>query len=181
MKKILFVVGSLRGESFNRQMAVEAEKMIGGKAEVKWLDYSAVPMLNQDNEYPTPEAVAQLRKTVTESDAVWIFTPEYNGSYPGLLKNLLDWLSRPVKPMDYATPTCMAGKPVAISGAGGKAATAGCRAKLTELLTFIRANVLPVQTGVALPPESWSSNRLILTDADRQSLKSQVEEVLDID
>ena len=180
MKKILFIVGPLRGESFNRQMAVEAEKMLGGKAEVKWLDYGAVPMLNQDNEFPTPEAVVMLREAVAECGAVWIFTPEYNGSYPGHLKNLLDWLSRPVKPMDYATPTCIAGKAVAVSGAGGKAATAGCRAKLTELLAFIRANVLPVQTGVALPPESWSTNRLILTDADRQSLQAQADAILQI-
>ena len=180
MKKILFVVGSLRGESFNRQMAVEAKKMLGSRAEVMWLDYSAVPMLNQDNEFPTPEAVAKLREAVAESDAVWIFTPEYTGSYPGHLKHLLDGLSRPVTPMDYATPTCIAGKPVAVSGAGGKAATAGCRAKLTELLTFIRANVLPVQAGVALPPESWSTNRLILTDADRQSLQAQAGALLNV-
>ncbi|MBR1549853.1 MAG: NAD(P)H-dependent oxidoreductase [Bacteroidales bacterium] len=178
MKKILFVVGSLRGESFNRQMAVEAEKMLGGEADVRWLDYGAVPMLNQDNEFPTPEAVVRLREAVTESNAVWIFTPEYNGSYPGHLKNLLDWLSRPEKPMDYATPTSIVGKAVAISGAGGKAATAGCRAKLTEMLTFIRANVLPEQTGVALPPESWSTNRLILSDADRQSLQAQADALI---
>ena len=76
-------------------------------------------------------------------------------SYPGHLKNLLDWLSRPVKFMDYGTPTCINGKRVAISGAGGKAATADCRAKLTELLTFMKADVMEPQTGIALNVEAW--------------------------
>ena len=123
MKKILFIIGSLRTKSFNRQLANEAKNVIGNRAEVSELDYSALPLLSQDIEQPEPVVVAQIRKTVSDADAIWIFTPEYNLSYPGHLKNLLDWLSRPVIPMDYGTPTCINGKPVAISGAGGKAAT----------------------------------------------------------
>ena len=52
MKKILFIIGSLRKESFNRQLALEAEKMIGSQAEVTYLDYSDVPLINQDIEFP---------------------------------------------------------------------------------------------------------------------------------
>ncbi|MBR5918441.1 MAG: NAD(P)H-dependent oxidoreductase, partial [Prevotella sp.] len=137
-----------------------------------------LPLLSQDIEQPVPAAVARVRQAVGEADALWIFTPEYNGSYPSHLKNLLDWLSRPVKPMDYATPTCINGKRVAISGAGGKAATANCRAKLTELLTFIKADVLPEQTGIALSGEAWSTDILVLTDEQKTQLKKQVESVL---
>ena len=110
MKKILFIIGSLRAKSFNRQLANEAKTIIGQRAEVSELDYSDLPLLNQDIEQPEPAAVARIRKAVSEADALWIFTPEYNFSYPGHLKNLLDWLSRPVVPMDYATPTCINGK-----------------------------------------------------------------------
>lgn len=171
MKKILFVIGSLRVKSFNRQLANMAKETIGNRAEVVELDYSDLPLLNQDIEQPEPVAVARIRKTVSEADALWIFTPEYNFSYPSHLKNLLDWLSRPVIPMDYVTPTCINGKRVAISGAGGKAATANCRAKLAELLAFIKADVLSEQVGVAVPAEAWSTDVLTLNDEQIAQLK----------
>ena len=173
MKRILFIIGSLRAKSFNRQLAMMAKEIIGDRAEVSELDYSDLPLLNQDIEQPEPAAVARIRKAVSEADALWIFTPEYNSSYPGHVKNLLDWLSRPVIPMDYATPTCINGKRVAISGAGGKAATANCRAKLTELLTFIKADVLAEQTGIALSAEAWGTDVLNLTDEQKAQLSAQ--------
>jgi NAD(P)H-dependent FMN reductase len=178
MKKILFIIGSLRAKSFNRQVANEAKNIIGNRAEVSELDYSDLPLLNQDIEQPEPAAVARIRKIVSEADAIWIFTPEYNLSYPGHLKNLLDWLSRPVIPMDYGTPTCINGKRVAISGAGGKAATASSRAKLTELLTFIKAEVIPEQIGIAVPAEAWGTDELILTDEQKAELKSLADKLI---
>ena len=178
MKKILFIIGSLRSKSFNRQLAMMAKEIIGNRAEVSELDYGDMPLLNQDIEQPEPAAVARIRKMVKEADALWIFTPEYNFSYPGHLKNLLDWLSRPVVPLDYGTPTCINGKCVAISGAGGKAATANCRAKLTELLTFIKADVLKVQTGISVPPEAWGTDVLTLTDEQKAQLSAQVDALI---
>ena len=175
MKKILFIIGSLRTKSFNRQLAMMAKEIIGNRAEVYELEYSDLPLLNQDIEQPEPAAVARIRRTVSEADALWIFTPEYNSSYPGHLKNLLDWLSRPVIPLDYGTPTCINGKRVAVSGAGGKAATANCRAKLTELLTFIKADVLAEQTGIAVPAKAWGTDVLTLTDEQKEQLSAQAD------
>ena len=80
--------------------------------------------------------------------------------------------------MDYATPTCINGKRVALSGAGGKAATANCRAKLTELLTFIKADVLAEQTGIAVPAEAWGTDVLVLTQEQKEQLKSQANALL---
>ena len=178
MKSILFIIGSLRTKSFNRQVANVAREIIGDRAEVQELDFSDLPLLSQDIEQPEPEAVARIRKAVSEADGLWIFTPEYNMSYPGHLKNLLDWLSRPVKPMDYATPTCINGKRVAISGAGGKAATASCRAKLTELLTFMKADVLPEQVGIAVPAEAWGTDVLVLTEEQKTALKNLADQLI---
>ena len=178
MKKILFIIGSLRAKSFNRQVANVVKEMIGNSAEVKELDYSDLPLLNQDIEQPEPAAVARIRKTIAEADGLWIFTPEYNMSYPGHLKNLLDWMSRPVKPLDYGTPTCINGKRVAISGAGGKAATASCRAKLTELLTFMKADVLPEQVGIAVPAEAWGTDVLVLTEEQKVKLKAVADKLI---
>ena len=178
MKKILFIIGSLRAKSFNRQLAMMAKEIIGNRAEVSELDFSDLPLLNQDIEQPEPTAVARIRKAVSEAYALWIFTPEYNSSYPGPLKNLLDWLSRPVIPLDHGTPTCINGKRVAISGAGGKAATANCRAKLTELLTFIKADVLTEQTGIAVPAEAWVTDVLALTDEQKAQLSAQADALI---
>ena len=100
-------------------------------------------------------------------------------SYPGHLKNLLDWLSRPVKPMDYGTPTCINGKRVAISRAGGKAATADCRAKLTELLTFMKAEVIKEQVGIAVPAEAWGTDVLVLTDEQKVQLKALADRLIE--
>ena len=176
MKNILFIVGSLRKGSFNRQLALEAEKYLAGRANVSYLDYTNLPLLNQDLEASTPEPVSRLRDTVANADGIWIFTPEYNASYPGHLKNLLDWLSRPVIPNDYATPTVINGKKVALSGAGGQMATGKCREKLTELLTFIKADVMAEpQTGVTLNAEAWTEGRMILSDEQLAALKAQAE------
>ena len=164
MKKILFIIGSLRKESFNRQLALEAEKIIGSQAEVTYLDYSDVPLINQDIEFPEPET--------------WVFTPEYNFSYPGHVKNLFDWLSRPLVAGDYETPTVINGKKVALTGAGGKMATAKCREKLTELLTFLKADVMEQQTGIVLNLEAWTEGRMILTEEQISSLKAQAEAFL---
>ncbi|MGN1219778.1 MAG: NADPH-dependent FMN reductase, partial [Candidatus Cryptobacteroides sp.] len=58
----------------------------------EYLDYSALPMMDQDIEFPAPDEVSKVREKVAEADALWIFSPEYNYSYPGHLKNLIDWL-----------------------------------------------------------------------------------------
>ena len=97
MKKILFIIGSLRKQSFNREISEMVKDLLKGKAEVTELDYSQVPFINQDDEYPAPQAVADARKAVAEADGVWIFSPEYNYSYPGhVLTTLLTVLKADV-------------------------------------------------------------------------------------
>ena len=182
MKTILFIIGSLRKGSFNRKLAEEAERMLDGRAKVEYLDYSDVPLMNQDFEFPAPEAVRKVREKVAEADALWIFSPEYNYSYPGHLKNLIDWLSRPLVAGDRQTPLAINGKKVALSGAGGASATARCREKLTELLTlpFIKAEVMTEpQTGIQLNREAWTEGRMILTEEQTALLKSQVDAFID--
>lgn len=92
-----------------------------------------------------PAAGAAARKAVVEADGVWIFSPEYNYSYPGVLKNLLDWLSRPLEPSP------------AESAAASQSVGAGTLAKLNEVLGFGKTELLPTdkQVGVALAPEAW--------------------------
>ena len=79
----------LRKNSFNRQLAQEIEKLINDRAEVSYLSFSDLPYMNQDIEFPAPKEVERVRREVESADGVWFITPEYNSSYPGLLKNLL--------------------------------------------------------------------------------------------
>ena len=175
MKKLLFIIGSNRQASFNRQLAQVVEEMIAGDVEVDYLDYRKVPFINQDEEFPTPDIIADVREAVINADGLWIFTPEYNGSYPGLLKNLIDWLSRPYKPGAYSEGTAIANKPVAISGVGGRYATLGAREKLYDLLKAVNAKPLDKHVGIIVNPEAWGNNQLIISDDDKQRLKSQAD------
>ena len=64
MKKVLLIVGSLRKESFNLQLAKQAAEMLKDKAQVSILHYADLPFMNQDMEFPTPESVARVRQEV---------------------------------------------------------------------------------------------------------------------
>ena len=93
MKRILMIVGSMRKESFNKKLALLAKELISDRAEVSFLEYKDIPPMNQDIEYPAPEEIERVRREVKSADGIWFMTAEYNYSYPGVLKNLLDWLS----------------------------------------------------------------------------------------
>lgn len=179
MKKVLFIVGSLRKNSFNLRLARAAASELSGKADVSFLRYDDLPPINQDTEFPAPEAVASVRQEVMSSDGIWIFTPEYNFSYPGHLKNLIDWLSRPLKPGDFSGPTAIAGKKACVSGVGGKGATAHGREKLSELLAFVKADLMDApQLGVPLGIEAFTTDEFALSDAQKAALRQQAEAFL---
>lgn len=138
--KILAIVGSLRKGSFNRQLALAAQAEVGERADMTLLDYADVPLLNQDWEYPAPEPVRRVREAVKEADGLWFFTPEYNHSFPGVLKNLLDWLSRPVSETEKQV---LSRKPAAISGiTPGIAGTIPAQDQLVMLLSLLNVRVM---------------------------------------
>ena len=179
MKKVCIIVGSVRKDSFNFQLAKKVEELISSKVEVFYLDYKNVPLINQDIEFPTPESIVAIRKQVQQADAIWICSPEYNGFFPGILKNLLDWLSRPLKPNDFSSGTAVMGKKVTICGAGGKFATAGMRKNLKELLEFIKMTVIAGEgTGIAVNPDAFATNKVVFTQEQLDLLSKQAEQFL---
>jgi NAD(P)H-dependent FMN reductase len=111
--RIVALVGSLRAGSHNRQLAEAAVKLAPEGAEVAILDGLAdIPFYNEDIdvEGSVPAAATALREAVAAADAVILFSPEYNGTIPAVLKNAIDWLSRP-----YGAGA-LTGKPVAVIG-----------------------------------------------------------------
>ena len=178
--KILMVVGSLRKGSFNRQLANVIAGILGEHAEVSFLEYSDLPMMNQDLEYPVPEVVQRIRSDVLDADGLWIITPEYNHSYPGVLKNLVDWLSRPVDPLDRRSSSAIRGRKVAISSVAGNSSGSFCRERLSELLTTIGADPMEdPQTGFTLDADAFTSDILTLKLEDLDRLKVQADAFLD--
>ena len=140
--KIVAIVGSLRKESYNRQLALAAKEVIGERADFELLEYQDVPLFNQDIEYPAPDAVKRVREKVKSVDGIWFFTPEYNHFFPGVLKNLIDWLSRPISD---EVPQVLTGKPAAISGISpGMSGTGIAQDHLVTLIGFLNMNVMNV-------------------------------------
>ena len=138
--KIIAIVGSLRQDSYNRQLAMEAGKILGNQAEFELLDYSDVPLMNQDIEYPAPDAVRRVRGIVQSADGIWFFSPEYNHFFPGVLKNLIDWLSRPISDSEGQV---LKAKPAALSGISlGPSGTGIAQDHLVTLISFLDMKVM---------------------------------------
>jgi chromate reductase len=147
-KNILAIVGSLRANSFNAQVASAAQNYIGDSADFGILNWSDVPLMNQDIEFPAPEAVKRVREAVKAADGVWFFTPEYNHAVPGPLKNLVDWLSRPISKTE---DDVLGGKPVTVSGIGaGPYGAIRAVDDLAALLNYLDMDVMN-QPRTAIP------------------------------
>ena len=174
MQRVLFIIGSIRKWSFNKELAHTAAALLHGKAEVRHIDYSQIPYMNQDIEFPTPEIIARIREDVFGADGIWIFSPEYNHSYPGVLKNLLDWLSRPLTPNGSQNESPLVSKPVTISTVTYIGRGAGCRTKLVSLLETLRMDVMSVPlTSVYISSTSLATNQLLLSKDDLLHLTIQ--------
>ena len=111
MVKILGIAGSLRQNSYNRAALGAASKLLPAGAQLDTFDLSGIPMFDQDDKGKLPDTVAALKSRIRQADALLFVTPEYNYSISGVLKNAIDWGSRP-----YGDNAWF-GKPAAIMGA----------------------------------------------------------------
>ncbi|MBF0579863.1 NAD(P)H-dependent oxidoreductase [Erysipelotrichaceae bacterium RD49] len=171
--KILLVSGSLREKSFNTQLMHMAQNALADLAEVRILDWSDLPLFNQDDEKPVLPAVDKCRDAFLWADGVWFFTPEYNQMIPGPLKNMLDWMSRPLDPA-AGIRSALTGRYAAISGAAGRMAAQSARSLLARLLTFCQMKVYDEQVGVGATPaemktSEFSDPQAIQKDIDHQA------------
>lgn len=141
--KVAVLVGSLRQDSINQKLSHVLEKLAEGKLSFDFLSIGDLPFYNEDLWNDPPAAVLKMKEQVTNADAVLVIAPEYNRSYPGLVKNAFDWGSRP-----YGK-SCWSGKPAAITGtSGGAIGTAVGQAHL-------RLDVLNLATVVMHAPEAY--------------------------
>ncbi len=171
---ILGLCGSLRRDSHNTQLLRAAGELL--PTGVKLVSYDGIreiPHYDADLPHnPAPEPVERLRAAVREADGVLV-SPEYNRSIPGVLKNALDWLSRPL------ADSPLRGKPVAvIGGSTGSFGAVWGQAETRKVLAAIGAQVLDRELPVPNIDEQFDPDGRLLNEALAQSLAETLNELL---
>ena len=134
---ILGIAGSLRKDSFNRAALRAAQQLVPENAEISIFDINGIPLFNADEENPLPSRVAEFKSKIRAADAILFVTPEYNYSVPGVLKNAIDWGSRPYGDNSWEH------KPVGIMGAS-PSMLGSARAHYHLRQTFVFLNMHPL-------------------------------------
>ena len=183
--KILVFGGSLRTDSYNKKLARVAAGYLGeAGADVTFIDLRDYPMPVYDGDLEAaqglPEAAKKLKKLFIKNQGFLIVSPEYNSSVPGMLKNVIDWVSRPAS-RDEPTLACFDKKIAALcsaspGGLGGMRALVHLRALLENIGTL----VIPGQVAVPRAHEAFDENGLLKDVKQAASVKKLAAELLQI-
>lgn len=134
---ILGFAGSLRKDSYNRALLQAALEFVPKDTKLEIFDLNGIPLFSQDLESSVPEKVQEFKRKIKAADAILIVTPEYNYSMPGVLKNAIDWASRPHGDNSFEN------KPVAIMSAS-TGILGGARAQYHLRQSLVFLNMFPV-------------------------------------
>ncbi len=142
---ILGFAGSLRKGSYNKALLRAALQLVPSQASLEIFDLEGIPPFNQDQEKQPPARVQLFKDKIKAADAILIATPEHNYSIPGVLKNAMDWASRPFGDNSFA------GKPVAIMSAS-TGMLGGSRAQYHLRQTFVFLDMHPLNRPEVMVP-----------------------------
>ena len=174
---ILGIAGSLRQGSYNRMALRVAQQLVpeGANAKIETFDLQGIPIFNQDEEKAPPAAVAEFKKRIRAADAILIVTPEYNYSVPGVLKNAIDWASRPYGDNAWND------KPVAIMGASpGLLGTARAQLVLRPLLTFLNMHIVnQPEVMIAKAHEKFDANGNLTDETAKKLIQQLLQNLVD--
>ena len=173
--RILGISGSLRRGSHNSELLWAAADLLPPGVELDWFDgLKAIPPYDVDDDLqPAPYAVGELREAIASADAVLFATPEYNASIPGVLKNALDWASRPFP------ENSLRGKPVAVIGAStGMFGGVWAQAELRKVLGAIGARVLDRDLGIGTADTAFHEDGHLHDDQHHRTLEEIVNELM---
>jgi chromate reductase, NAD(P)H dehydrogenase (quinone) len=175
--RVLGISGSLRRESYNTKLLSAAGEIVeenGG--EFEFFDgLKAIPPYDEDDDLGSgPVGVAALRQTIAAADALLFATPEYNSSIPGVLKNAVDWTSRPL------TTNPLRNKPVAVIGAStGMFGAVWAQAELRKVLKTIGASVLDAELPVPTAHAAFGDDGRLRDAGLTATLRSIVDQLLE--
>ena len=162
--RILAIPGSVRRDSHNARLLRHAAERAPEGVEIEvWEGLKSIPPYDEDDDGPlAPRPVAELRRAIAAADGLLFATPEYNSSIPGVLKNAIDWASRP------RATTPLQGKPAAVIGATtGSFGAVWAQAELRKVLASAGARVIDLDLPLAKAHEAFDSDgRLTSEPAD---------------
>jgi chromate reductase len=173
--RVLGISGSLRRDSYNHALLREAaERLPAGVELVEFEGLAEIPPYDADREeLGVPEPVEALRAAIRAADGVLVATPEYNHSIPGVLKNALDWASRP------AGQSAMNGKPAAVVGAStGMFGAVWAQAETRKVLGALGARVVEAELPVAKAADLYEAGRLELPPQQAEQLEEILAELV---
>ncbi len=162
---ILGISGSLRRMSFNTALLRAAATVLPEDVTFEIFDLAPLPFYNQDIESDLPQPVREFKDRLKLADALLLATPEYNYSFTAVLKNAIDWASRP------RTDSSLSGKPIAIIGAGGRYGTVRSQLHLRQVL--VETNSLTLnkpELMVPMPSEKFDKEGNLTDEATRKQL-----------
>jgi chromate reductase len=173
--RILGIAGSLRRDSYNRATLRAATELAPAGASIETFELDGFPGFNQDDEQNPPAKVVELKRRIREADAVLFVTPEYNYSVPGVLKNAIDWASRPYGDSAWN------GKPAAIMGASiGAIGTARAQYHLRQMMVFL--NMFPVnqpEVMIGNASERFDAAGNLTDDATKEFIRQLLQNLVD--
>lgn len=174
MINVLGFSGSLRKASYNSGLLRAAKEVLPENMTLKIFDLSPIPLFNQDLESNQPESIKIFKDKIKTADALLIAVPEYNYSIAGVLKNAMDWASRPAK------DSPLNGKPFAMMGAGGGLGTARAQYHFRQLAVY--TNMFTFNKPELFVPrayEKFDKEGNLLDESIRERIKLLLETLAD--
>lgn len=173
---ILGIAGSLRKQSYNRALLRAAQQLTPEGARIDIFEIDGLPGFSQDDEANPPAKVLELKQRVRSADAILFVTPEYNYSVPGVLKNAIDWASRPYGDNAWN------GKPVAIMGASvGTFGTARAQYHLRQMFVFL--NMFAVnqpEVMIANAATAFDEQGQLVNETSRKLIGQLLEQLVEL-
>jgi chromate reductase len=173
--RILGIAGSLRRGSYNQAALRAAKLLVPENSEIDLFQLDGIPLFNEDDEKRPPSSVLELKKRIRSADALLIVTPEYNYSIPGVLKNAIDWASRPYGDSAWY------GKPAAIMGASlGAIGTARAQHHLRQILVTL--NLFPLnqpEVIIADAEHRFDENGNLIHEPTKQLIQELLKNLVD--
>lgn len=171
---ILGIPGSLRKGSFNRLALQAAQNLVPAGAHIDIFDLHQIPVFNQDQEKTPPPSVVEFKKQIRAADAILFATPEYNYSTSGVLKNAIDWASRPYGDSAWND------KPAAImSAAGGVLGGARAQYALRQSFIFLNMHALNLpEVMIAKANEKFDDHGNFTDEAGKKLIQQMLENLV---